>query len=81
MVNADHLLKHSLDVFDSRSYTNCNILTELKKRLETLKIDDCILLIDNKEPIDCYNYLADNKFYYKSFFISNNEVRVFIGYI
>ncbi len=81
MVNTGFLLKQSIDVFDSRNYSSLNTLKELKRRLRTLKIDDCFLLIDNKEPIECYNYLAYNKFYYKRFYISKNEVRIFIGYI
>lgn len=81
MIGSELWLEQSMDVFNSRDFNRFNTLTELKKRLVTLKIDDCLLLIDNNEPVDCYNYLEYNKYYYQTLPVSKNEVLVFIGYI
>ncbi len=81
MHKTDYLIEQSIDVFDSRRFDQTKKLNELKKRLAQLQIDGCLWLIDNKEPIDCYNYLAKQKIYYRSFAISPNEIRVFISYI
>ena len=69
----------SLNILDIRGRTSEEALQNLIDRVEKIKENDSLWLIDNKEPIDCYDYLLDYDYNFQIFIYSKNEYRVFVS--
>jgi hypothetical protein len=69
----------TLNVLDIRGHTPQQALSELKQRSGQIDEKSSMWLINDSEPKDCYSYLMEHNFYFRTFIVSKNEYRVFIS--
>ena len=70
----------SLHILDIRGKSTQQAISELKEILQTLKAKGSLWLVNDCEPIECYEYMIQKEIYFETFITSPNEYRIFISH-
>ena len=65
---------------DIRGLSSKLATEKLVNSLNNRKKDEPLWLIDDKEPLDCYEYLIQENYLFETFIMSSREYRVFVGW-
>ncbi|MCG8306148.1 MAG: hypothetical protein MI975_02075, partial [Cytophagales bacterium] len=51
----------------------------LEQQINAITQNESLWLVDDHEPLNCYDYLIKRGIFFQTFIISENEYRVFIS--